>query len=136
MFDSLIYSELSSDSGVAGVVSNYSGTPAIFNHTAPETADTPYLLFRITEDLTGSRMVKDFDVYFDYYLSSGSRENIILLGKRLEGIFDGNIFTHPDYDSIRLWFQSSGDVPETDPREIHYNWLFSARAGRKAWSAD
>jgi hypothetical protein len=53
--------------------------------------------------------------------------------ERVEFLLDRQRFEHDRYGRIRVFLTSGGTVIETDPRTVHYNLAFSARAGRKKW---
>jgi hypothetical protein len=78
---------------------------------------------------------EQFNVYVDFYDNDKSRSNSRKAAQRVEFILDQTTLTTDSrYDTIRFFFESGGPVPDPDPRIIHYNLQFSARAGRKAWA--
>jgi hypothetical protein len=139
MFEKTLYPILRNDAVLADLVSEYqqAGTaepiPAIFSDTAPESAKTPYIVFRITRwsdlDVTIQRFLVAFD-YFDYGVSPvKSRE----FAHRIEFLLDRRKLEGDRFGAIRFFKFGGGGIEEDDPRAIHYHYEFEVRAGRKDW---
>ena len=134
MFESAILAALSEDVTLASYVSTYGGSPAVFSEHAPEGAEMPYITFRIERDTTEALPVQAFSVFVDFWDYNKSRVNARAASERIEFLLDNKQFDHARYSNIRLFRFSAGPVEDSDPRSIHYNHLFSARAGRKKWA--
>ena len=135
MIEKTILDALKGDATLVSLVSKYDTRPAIFSELAPEKAIEPYITFNITRnESSGDIVLHDFVVMIDWYGRNTSRVNTRIASERIEYIFDNNQFNDDArYDTIRMWFVSGGWVEERDPRDIHYNQQFTARAGRKKW---
>jgi hypothetical protein len=136
MFESSLLMALQADATITALVSTFMGRPAIFSELAPETAELPYIVFRITRTSNESVAVEQFNLYIDYYDFDTTFKKSRQAAERLEHLLDRGVLEHERYGCIRLFFYSGEQIVEDDPRSIHYNMLFEARAGRKAWSAD
>jgi hypothetical protein len=134
MFESSLHAALVADTEVTGHVSTYGSRPAIFSDFAPEGAQKPYITFRITESDSGHPAIKQFMVYVDYWDYNKSRTDAREAVQAIEFALDRTELEHDRYKCIRLFWYSAGMVDEEDPREIHHNTMFIARAGRKAWA--
>jgi len=70
----------------------------------------------------------------DYWGYDTTRVKAREASERIEYLLDQKQFnTDARYDTIRVWLFSGGWVQEEDPRAIHYNQQFTARASRKKW---
>lgn len=135
LFDSALYIKLTSDSDLISLLTTYEGDPAVFANFAPEAAEKPYIVYNITSLGPEETAVERFNIYIDIYEYNQSRVTLREIAQRVEFILDKAIIDHAAYSYIRLSFASSGLVPTMDPRDLHYNIQFSARAGRTAWAA-
>jgi hypothetical protein len=135
MFESSLLTALKADHGLVALVARHNNEPAIFSEAAPEGCTLPYVTFSISKYETEVPAVDRFNIYVDFWDRSGSSLRARAASQRIEFILDRKILQHERFDSIRLFHSSAGPVPDTDPREIHYNNQFQARAGRKAWAA-
>jgi len=137
MFESSLLTKLTNDVELVTYLSsfNVSGTtvPAIFVEFSPETAQMPYLVFRISQSSSDNLAVKEFNVYVDYYDYNKSSSNSRKAAERVEFILDRCVLEHERYSYVRMYFYAGSPVQEEDPRSIHYNLQFTARAGRKKW---
>jgi hypothetical protein len=133
MIESSIIDALKGDATLTSYLSKYACAPAIFTEVAPDDSKMPYLV--ITESLNSTDFagVHSFTIMLDYYDYNVSRKNSKIAVERVQFLLDQMILQHERYDSIRLSFFAGSPVPEEDPRSIHYNIQFSARAGRKKW---
>ncbi len=136
MIENVLYKILASDGVLAGYVTTYAGAPAVFSDEAPEDAAMPYIVFSSAGVAADHPAVLRFNVYIDYYDRQKSRVDSRRVGARLQVLLDQKIFSDvaEDYDNVRFYLSSDGTVPDSDPRVIHYNTQFEARAGRKAWA--
>jgi hypothetical protein len=130
MIESVILTALTADTELKALVSTFNGQPAIFDGSAPEGVAKPYITFRVTWrhiDL----MTTEFTVFIDFFDYGSSKVKARKAAERAEFIFDGKEFEHERYSNIRFLLSSGDYVPEEDPRTIHYNQMFEARASRK-----
>jgi len=134
MFEAALQARIASDGQLATLLSTYEGAPAIFSEEAPEEAVEPYIVYSISRQAVDHPAVEQFNVYVDYFDNQKSRANSRKAAQRIEFVLDQVTLTSDRYDTIRLFYESAGPVPDPDPRVIHYNFQFSARAGRKAWA--
>lgn len=137
MFESALLTKLSGDSVLASYVSDFvvNGTtaPAIFAEFAPETAQMPYIVFRINQSSDEVLAIRQFSIFVDYYDYNKSASNSRKAAERVEFLLDRSILEHERYNCIRLFFFAGSSIQEEDPRSIHYNLQFTARGGRKKW---
>ncbi len=135
MIEKTILDALRGDATLASKLAVYETRPAIFSELAPEPAKEPYITFHITRNETsGDIVLHDFVVMVDIWGRNSTRVSIREASERVEYIFDNKQFNaDARYDTIRMWFVSGGWVQEQDPRDVHYNQQFTARAGRKKW---
>jgi hypothetical protein len=134
MIESAIYNRLTTDGALAGYLSTYQGAPAIFSEDAPDGVEMPFVVYSINRMAADHPAVEMFNVYVNYFDTQKSRANSRKAGQRIEFLLDQVTLTSDRYDNIRVFFSSGGPVPDPDPRVIHYNMQFEARAGRKAWA--
>jgi hypothetical protein len=134
MFESALHAALVADTTITGLVTTFASRPAIFGDFAPEGAEKPYVTFRITESDSGHPALKQFMVYVDFWDYNKSRTNARAAAQAIEFALDRTELSHARYANIRMFWYSAGMVDEEDPREIHHNTMFVARAGRKAWA--
>lgn len=137
MFESALITALKADATLTALLSSFGGSPAIFVEIAPETAELPYVVFKITRTSTESAAVQSFNITIDVFGYDTTAKNARLASEEIETLLDRGYLEHERYGCIRLFFYSSGPVEDyEDPRSIHINLLFDARAGRKKWSAN
>jgi hypothetical protein len=134
MFESELLPALRDDATLAALESTFTTgattTPSIFSDFAPQGANLPYIVFHITRSSDDYSAIQKFNIYVDYYDYRQSAVESRQAAERIELLLDGNTLQHERYNSIRIKFFSGGIVAEGDPRSIHYNLLFNARAGR------
>jgi hypothetical protein len=131
MFESSLLPVLRDDATLASLVSTFANSPSIFSEFAPEKAAFPYIVFRITRSMDiESEAVQKFNIYVDYFNYGVSGVQSRQAAERIEMLLDRTNLQHARYNSIRIFFFSGGTVNEDDPRAIHYNLMFEARAGR------
>jgi hypothetical protein len=131
MFESALLDVLKNDETLAALVGTFASSPAIFSEFAPEKAVLPYIVFRITRSMdVESRAVQKFTIYVDYFNYGVSGVQSRQAAERIEMLLDRANLQHERYGTIRILFFSGGTVNEDDPRAIHYNLMFDARAGR------
>jgi hypothetical protein len=138
MFEVVLQSVLATDSVLTGLVSVFNGAPSVFSEEVPESVSTPYIVHSISRRAdSNTAALEDFTINVDYYdrtkTSGASRERSRSAAQRIEFLLDNTVHNSSRYDSIRIMFESGGPTPDADPRDVHYNLQFSARAGRKAW---
>lgn len=137
MFEKELLDILQGDTVLAAYVSTY-GTqnkPAIFSDFAPENANMPYIVFKISYWNNLDVVVHRFSVIIDYFDYEKSAVNSRTAAFRIQYLLDRRKIDSVRYGGIRFFLFGSGAVIEDDPRAIHYNLEFEARAGRKAWGA-
>ena len=133
MFESSIFNVLISDGVLPGLVSTFNSVPAIFPDMAPEKAVKPYIVFKISSLSPDYQVMKDFIImvnFFDYTVSLKSSRDA---AERIESILDQKILTHERYSDIRVNYFAGSQIEMEDPRDVHYNLQFQARAIRKKW---
>jgi len=144
MFESSLQTFLQADATLVSYLTAYpigsDTTSAIFSEHAPERAEMPYIVYRITESGdTNDKVITTFNIYIDYYESykdedrNYSRVNARAVVNRLQIILDRALLEHDRFNYIRLYYYASSPVSEGNSRLIHYNTQFYARAGRKNW---
>jgi hypothetical protein len=138
MFESSLLKKLCDDATLCGYVSTFTTTshttvPSIFNKAAPEAAIFPYITFYITQSSNECPAVKEFTALIDYFDNNKSSAKSNKAAERIEFLLDRAELEHDRYSCIRMFFFSGSEVPEEDPRIVHYNLQFTARAGRKKW---
>jgi len=134
MFESAIQTALLSDTQLASLLSTYGSGAAVFSENAPEDAEMPYVTYRIERDSTDAISIQAFSLFVDYWEYDNNRVNARKASERIEFALDNKTFDTDRYRKIRVWLFNAAPVPETDPRAIHYNHLFTCRATRKAWA--
>jgi hypothetical protein len=133
MFEAALIDKLKNDTLLVAYLAGFGTEPAIFSEFAPEKAVFPYIVFRIDTNATDFMGVHAFNVMVDYFDYNISRANSRKAVERIEYVLDNTILQSERLDTIRLSFFAGSPVPEPDPRSVHYNLQFSARAGRKKW---
>ena len=133
MFSSSLHTALSEDTTLAALLDTYQSRPAVFADMAPENADKPYVVFRIIKSAANSISVDEFSVFIDYFERGTSKKNMKAAAFAIETLLDQKSLTHARFSNIRFSRFSAGPVPTMDPRDIHYNIQFMARAGRSGW---
>jgi hypothetical protein len=134
MWESALHQKLSNDATLSGYVSTYGGRPSIFSERAPEKAQMPYITFKINRQRASDNVVQKFNVYIDFWDRDKSAADSRKAAKRIEYLLDYTTLSHSEYSCIRLFFFSGGPIDEDDPRDIHHNLQFEARAGRKLFA--
>lgn len=136
MFEVSLLPILQNDSVIAEFVSVYNSQAAVFSDAAPEDADLPYATTTIQEGAAvGDSIVSSFLVTIEIYNHDESGRDARRFCDRVIKLLDGHqIDGDARYHKIRL-FIANGPVriDEGDPRDVHYQVQFSARAGRKSF---
>jgi hypothetical protein len=130
MFESSLMPVLQNDATLAGLLNTFNSRPAVFANQAPQEAKFIYLVFRITASGDDYAAIKRFNIYVDIFDYGASAANVRAASQRVEDLLDRATLQHANYNSIRIFYFSDGAVPEDDPRSIHHNLMFEARAGR------
>ena len=133
MFDSSLHTALSGCTGLTAYLTTYQSRPAIFADLAPENAVKMYVVFSIQKSTSDHPSVDEFSVMIDIFDRGTSKKNLKAAAFEIEKLLDQKTLTHPRFYKIRFFRFSAGPVPELDPRDIHYNIQFSARADRYGW---
>jgi hypothetical protein len=134
MFETALQTRLSSDGILSGYLSRYMDAPAIFSELAPDAVEAPYMVYRIDSMAADHPAVERFSIFIDYYARDISRANSRKAVDRIKNLLDQTVLTSDRCDSIRIFYYSGGPAPVDDPRDIHYNIQFEARAGRRSWA--
>ena len=129
MFESAIITRLQSDAEFAGYLSTFGGKPSVFSDFAPEKAARPFAVVTIRKQ-NDSAVIDRFTVMVDYYDMNTSRARMRNAAMRIECLLDRTHMEHERFKTIRLFYENSGEVFNADRRDIHYNLMFSAHAGR------
>lgn len=135
MFETALQAKLVGDGQLAAYLSKYQGFAAVFSEFAPDAVETPFLTYRITSVAADHPTVETFSVMLDYYCRDVSRADSRKAVDRIKNLLDFCDLSSDRYDTIRLFYYSGGPAVAEDPRDIHYNLQFEARAGRKSWAA-
>lgn len=132
MFEKALIDFLAADEILKGYLSLYNSAAAIFSDEAPEDAELPYIVFRITQSAIEEHpAVKRFSIFIEYFDDDKSRVDSREAAQRLELLLDHCHLQCDRYGLVRIFFFDGEAVEETDPRMIHYSLQFEARAGRK-----
>jgi hypothetical protein len=137
MFEAALIKKLQADLTLTALISTY-GTPArpsIFSDQAPEKAVKPYITFAIKRRRGPDELIQLFNVLIDFWATGPSVKNARAAAKRIELLLDQEILSTIDYSNIRMTFYSGGPIEDDDPRVIHQNLQFNARACRVAYAA-
>jgi hypothetical protein len=139
MFDSSLLTKLQADTVLVSCVNTYvtdsRSVPAIFSEYAPETANMPYIVFSIQQMACDNLAVSEFVVFIEYFDFNKSLVNTRKAAERLEYVLDRAVLEHERFGYIRMNYYNGFSVNEDDARKIHYRMQFTARGGRKKWSA-
>lgn len=127
-----IYNVLTQDPELAGLLSGYGGSPAVFLGVAPEKAQPPYVVLRVVscvpEDPPAlSRMVLAADV-FD---RSNSAVKALQVMARIEKLLD---YARPTAQGLTIAsvLRDFGELVPEDDREIQHGHLeFTVLFGRE-----
>lgn len=138
MFESSLQTALVSDATLITYVSSFTiagGTaPSIFSEFAPETAELPYITYKIRATSPDDNLaVRSFSIFIDYFDYNNSASNSRKAAERIEFLLDREVLEHERYNKIRLYYYNGYTIDEADPRSIHYVLQFNVRAGRKKW---
>lgn len=131
MFESALVTFLAEDDPLSLLIGTYGGAPSVFSDEAPEDAGMPYIVVRIVPSATDNIAVESFAVFVDYYDKDKSRVNSRKAAARIKLLLDRAHLAHARYNNIRLFYFDGSPLEEDDPRHIHYNLQFTARAGRQ-----
>ena len=133
MFEASLIEILKNDTVLQGYLSTYNSEAAVFSDVAPEDAELPFCETEIIESPVDS-IVSSFSVIIDYYQNAESAVNARKFCQQCIEILDRyEIDDDPRYSMIRIFFLAGSlrRIEESDPRDIHYELQFVARAGRK-----
>jgi len=139
MFEGSLITFLAADSALVALLSPF-GTPAgpaIFSSAAPQRAVLPYIVFDIDVNAVENLAASGFDVIIDIYDRQESGKNLRDIAERIEIVCDREIIYNDDrYGQIRLFWEDSREVENSDVKIRHRVCRLSARAGRKKWAAE
>lgn len=134
MIESAIINALAVDPALRDLLSTYGpeASPAIFSGMAPEDAALPYVVLTIGRS-EPEGPIQGFRFQLDIFDSDKSAANVRAAAERIEFLLDECRLEHPRYSDIRIRMGDVEDVGGDDPRDIHINMQFSARATRTKW---
>lgn len=134
MFEGPFKTLLAADADIVSRLSTYAGAPAIFSEIAPETAETPYIIFDIEKAFSDNLAVAAFRVTVDIYHLSQSGKTAREIEERIEFVCDREeIKTDTRFDTIRLFYEDGRPVENTDIKIRKRVVTLTARGGRKKW---
>jgi len=133
MFYKEIIEVLRTDQAVSSSVSTYQDSPAIFSEEAPEKAKRPYIVIRIDSVPTTDRTVSVSNLFIDYYDFQKSRVKCNQYALDLVDLLDFTRLRTKEVNNLRIMWSSDGYIPDTDPRDIHFNSTFGCRGARSGW---
>lgn len=133
MFEKVLRNFLIADAELISCISIYKNEPAIFANTAPSDSMFPRITFYIRKAASDTIVIDQFTVMIDFWDEGLNWSKSNKAAKRLDLILDRKTLNDETYSNIRIYRFGSGSVSETDPRAIHYNNQFQARATRKAY---
>jgi len=132
MIEDIVYNNCVSDSALAATLSTFAGAPAVFSELAPETAERPFIVYRVVPSGVDGAIMS-FYVFVDYYDLNTSRVKSRTAVERVMHLFDQMIFQGANLTDVRFVYFSGSPVESEDPRDVHYNLQFSARGTRSKW---
>ena len=138
MFEASLLTLLKTDATLLTYLSTFStstgNVPSIFDRIAPETAVTPYLVYRIETVYQENLEIELFSIDFDYYDFNVIADTARNAVERLFFTLDrAHIADDTRYGLIRIYKGNAYPIEGADPRDLRYHITFSARAGRKKW---
>ena len=137
MFEGSFISFLSADATLVGLLGTFEGAPAIYSSAAPQKSDRPYLVFDIDVNSVENLAAFGFDIIVDIYYRTESGKVLREIAERIEFVCDREIIRgDARYGQIRLFWEDSREVENSDIKIRHRVCRLSARAGRKKWAAE
>jgi len=136
MFYPELIEYLRSVTAITDTVETYDGSPSIFSNEAPEEAEKPYVVVSISGKKTPDSTIIFGDIMIDYYDFDKSRVVSDAFDTELENALDSMKMQSERLSDIRLDLSSSGHVEDSDPRNIHFNAIYSFRGIRCKWMQD
>ena len=133
MIESTVLNVMLADDTLCDLLATYNGLPAIFSDEAPENADKPYIVFRVSKSENENKAMQDMTVNIDYFNYNGSRPNSRTAAERIEFLFDDQRLQHERYLDIHFSVFGGDEIGGEDPRDIHYNTQIQAQAVRMKW---
>ncbi|MBN1604621.1 MAG: hypothetical protein JW915_23635 [Chitinispirillaceae bacterium] len=134
MFADALIAELKSYTSIAGYVSPYLSSPAVFSRSAPDNAVFPYIIVRINMADGGSTIIDSGNLYIDLYEENSSDANQIAVATDILNKLDRKTLSNTIYSNIRFFRSSWDSVSESRSMFKHYNIQFECRAIRKLWN--
>lgn len=137
MFEGSFITFLSADSALVALLTTFETKPAIFSSMAPQKATKPYIVFDIDVNADPNLAASGFDVVIDIYDRVESGKVVREIAERIEFVCDREIiYNDARYGQIRLFWEDSREVENSDIKVRHRVCRLSARAGRKKWAAE
>lgn len=133
MFESALFQVLVNDADLVSKVSLFKGAPSIFEGTAPENVDFPYVTFSIHGGGGPDSAVDTFTITVTYFGWANSGKAARLAVRRIIELLDRQHLSHEYFDTIRVFRGGFDEVENEDPRAQQYYARFTARAGRSGW---
>jgi hypothetical protein len=113
-----IYNLLTTD---ATLISNMGGTVRLSLTWAPPDCAFPYLVNRIDmSNVSDYSPIRRGTFYIDIWSDSPSASEALIIRKRLMELLDNLTFSTAEVDSVAMWRQTDGFVPESTEGIWHY----------------
>ena len=126
-----IYQVLVGDATLAGLLSSYRGSPAVFTEHAPKDAQMPYLVMRC-ERSPGDDQASDRTVWIaDVYDRSSSSQQVHQIMERVEKLLNLEGPALSSITNLGMFRGYAGMVPEDEPGVQHGHMEFTLRHGRE-----
>lgn len=109
------------------------GTVRLYPVMAEKDAVFPYLVHRLDNSAAGNiyPLVRG-TYYLDIWSNSPTMTEALAIRKRIIELLDELEFSTTEVKSARLWLQTDGFVPETEPDIWHYDLQFNLRFYRSS----
>lgn len=109
------------------------GSVRLYPVWAKEDAVFPYLVHRIDNNAAGNIYpLVQATYYLDIWSNTSTNVEALAIRKRLVELLDEREFSTTEAKGARLWIQSDGFVPETEPDIWHYAFQFNLRFYRSS----
>lgn len=132
--EAAIVQRLRADSNITQYVNSFNGSAAIFSDIAPQEAEGTYVVFDVQDSASGDNLgVDGFIIDVDTYGGRNSTADMRALGLAIKFSLDRAVLNCDEYKTLRVYFESRGNVENKDIQITHHNMQFSARGSRYAW---
>jgi len=133
MFESELLQTLKSNAELTSYVSTYAGRPAIFHNFAPEKVEYPYITFKINRLAAEDEIIERFNIYVEYWDRRVVKNKANAASRCIEFLLDRAVLDNEHLSNIRIFYDSTDLVDESDVSMIHYSHQFKARACRESY---